>query len=168
MDVSSPVPSPASRRLLIDGLNLAYWCGQPPSLRLPMSLMAHLLAAGHAVQLYFDASAPHRLLPDATLYRQLLRYASAVVEVPSGRSADGVLLRLARASGASIISRDHYGDHRRRYRRLIDDPTRLIPGWVRDDLLQLPSLGLALPLAASSEAAWQQLAPLLSPEQPPA
>ena len=148
---------PETRRFLIDALNVAYWRGAPPSLRLPLALMQSLLAAGHEALMIFDASAPHQLRDEAALYEQLMQQPALAMQVPSGRSADGELLRRARASGACIISRDGYRDHRRRYRKLIDDPSRRFAGHVAGDQLVLPSLPLAVPLPASTEAAWLAL-----------
>lgn len=150
-----------ARRFLIDALNVAYWCGNPPSLRLPISLMTHLLQQGHGVRLYFDASARYALKHEAELYAQLMQHPRHCIEVPSGRSADGAMLREARASGACIVSRDHFRDHRRRYRKLIDDPARVLPGWVAEAQLLVPALALAADLPVSAQAASQALQPLL-------
>lgn len=151
------------RAVVIDALNLAYWCGDPPSLRLPIGLMAHLLAAGQRTLLYFDASARYRLRDEAAVYEHLMQHPEHCVEVPSGRTADGVMLRYARSSGACIVSRDRYRDHRRRYRKLIDDPARLLPGWVADNRVRVPMLGLDAPLPATVGEAWQQLESRLRP-----
>ena len=153
--------SETQRLLLIDALNVAWWCGKPPSLRLPITLMTQLLQQGHGARLYFDASARYALSHEADLYAALMQHPSHCIEVPSGRSADGVLLREARASGASLVSRDHFRDHRRRYRKLIDDPSRVLAGWVAEDELLLPALTLKATLPASAATAWQRLLPLL-------
>ncbi|WP_428311798.1 NYN domain-containing protein [Hydrocarboniphaga sp.] len=153
------------RRVFIDALNLAYWCGMPPSLRFPLALMRQLLANGDQAFLYFDASARHALKHEGEIYQQLLQYPRPCIEVPAGRTADGVMLRYARIGGASIVSRDRYRDYRSRFRKLIDDPTRLLPGFVADDLLQVPALELAAPVPATAELAWQQLQPLLEHPQ---
>jgi hypothetical protein len=141
--------------ICVDALNVAYWCGSPPDLRLPLTLMAALLDRGHRVQLYFDASAPHQLKDeDRLIYEQLLQQrASHVIQVPSGRRADGVLLKHARSSGASIVSRDRFRDHRARFRKLIDDPARLFGGAVSQDVLHVPALGIEAALPVSSKAA---------------
>lgn len=155
--------SDASQRLVfIDALNVAYWCGMPPSLRLPLVLMQRLLADGDDAALYFDASARHALRHEADLYQQLLQYPQHCIEVPSGRTADGVMLRYARIRDACIVSRDRYRDYRSRFRKLIDDPTRLLPGYVADDQVQVPGLALTAPLAMTAELAWQQLQPSLA------
>ena len=146
-----------TRRIFIDALNLAYWCGDPPSLRMPVTLLTHLLAAGHVAVLYFDASARYQLGAEADLYAELLKHPQLCVEVLSGRTADGVMLRQATASGACIVSRDKYRDQRRRYRKLIDDPARLLTGEVANDRLLVPALDLDVPLPASAHEAWQQL-----------
>lgn len=141
----------------IDALNVAHWCGATPQLRLPLALLLQLHRRGHAAHLYCDASARHRFAADGALYAQLLAQARYTQEVAAGRSADGALLRDARASGGCIISRDHYRDHRRRYRKLIDEPGRLLTGFVRDEVLHLPALALQVVLPATADEAWQQL-----------
>ncbi|GAC1629209.1 MAG: hypothetical protein NVS9B10_20080 [Nevskia sp.] len=152
----------ALRPVYIDALNTAYWCSNPPSLRLPLTLLAALLAEGREATLYFDASARYRLRPDETArYAQLLRHARRAIEVPSGRPADRVLLQQARAADAAILSRDRFRDHRRRFRRLIDDPARLFAGTVHDDRVHIPALALAIPLPATVDAAWARLEALL-------
>lgn len=129
-----------------------------PTLRLPLALTAQLLADGHTALMIFDASTRHRLpAEERAHYEQLLQETGCAIEAPSGRSADGLLLKQARATGASIVSRDHYAEHRRRYRKLIDDTDRLHAGWVRDGCVNVPSLALSAPLAESTEAALQQL-----------
>lgn len=153
---------PTARPVIIDALNVAYWCGSPPSLRLPLALLVPLIARGQPVQLYFDASAPYRLAGEAGLYAQLRRYPGHCIEVPSGRPADRVLLRQARITEGCILSRDRYRDHRRRFRRLIDDPTRLLAGGVAEGRLRVPALALDVALPASAGEAWQLLEPLLA------
>jgi len=156
--------TPRSTSLLfIDALNVAYWCGNPPSLRVPMTLLAHRLELQQPAILYFDASAPHRLAKDeADLYAQLRQSSGHVVEVPSGVPADRVLLQHARSAGACILSRDKFGDHRRRFRKLIDDPTRMFTGYVRDNRVQVPVCALDIPLAVTADAAWVQLQRLIA------
>ncbi len=145
------------RSLFVDALNVAYWCGQPPSLRLPITLIAGLLAAGHDALLCFDASARYQLKDDAEAYARLIELDRLALEVPSGIPADRVLLKKANTSNGAILSRDHFRNHRRRYRRLIDDPARVIAGYVRNDRLLLPALALDLPLPATTELAWALL-----------
>lgn len=149
--------------LSLDALNIAYWCGNPPDLRLPIALLRGAIAAGHQAELIFDASTRYRLPDDAALYAALLRDSpQIVIEVPSGRTADALLLRRARATGGGLISNDRYRDHRRRYRKLIDDPARLLPGFVRNDRIHIPALALEVPLPASSMLAWAGLNALLT------
>lgn len=150
-----------ARKIFIDALNLAYWCGAPPSLRAPVVLLTQLLARGDAATLYFDASARHRLRDEVGLYVRLLEHPDHVVEVPSGRSADRVMLRHATSSGACVVSRDKYRDHRRRFRKLIDDPTRLVSGAVADDFVLVPALALRAPLPASAQEALARLEVIL-------
>ena len=156
-------------RLLVDALNVAYWCGEPPQLRLPLSLAAGLQARGQAAVLYFDANARHCLAADAETYLQLLQHPRLCAEAPSGKRADGLMLKQARDSGASIVSRDRFRDHRKRYRRLIDDPGRVFSGFVKDERLFIEGLQLDLPLWPSSPEAsaalglqWRPLASAIS------
>lgn len=157
-EVQAPIDA---RPVLIDALNLAYWCGTPPSLRIPMAAMCGLLSAGLRAWLVFDASAPHRLGAELALYAHLLRHPLHVIEVPSGQPADRVLLRRATGLGARVLSRDRFRDHRRRHRRLIDDTARLLAGEVREDRLHLPGLGLTIELPPTAQSAWHVLAPML-------
>lgn len=147
----------SSRRVFIDALNVAYWCGAPPSLRFPLALLNGLLDRGQQAVLYFDASARYRLANEAPLYERLKQHPDLFVEVPSGRPADRAMLRQATTEGACVVSRDLYRDHRRRFRKLIDDPARLLPGSIREDRLFVPQLALALPMPKTLDQAWQQL-----------
>lgn len=156
----APLATPPS--ILIDALNLAYWCGEPPSLRLPLALLVRLLADGRPAQLVFDASARYRLGDEAAIYAALRRHSAQVLEVPSGQPADRAILRLATRSGACVVSRDRFRDHRRRYRRLIDDPARLLGGIVEHDRLRLPGLSLDFMLPGSAQEALLQLESLLA------
>ncbi len=112
--------------------------------------------------LYFDANARYRLGEERALYERLLEHSRCCVEAPSGKRADGVMLRAATACGGVVISRDKYRDYRKRYRRLIDDPARLLAGSAGGGRLRVPGLGIDLPLPASAEDAWARLAPLLA------
>lgn len=153
--------SPAMGRLvLVDAMNLAYWCDRPPSLRVPLAVFAALQARAQLVRLIFDASARYRLGAEAAQYLRLLDAVAEVHEVPSGRPADRELLRQARAQDALLLSRDRFRDHRRRYRRLIDDRARVFGGYVADESIHIPMLALAVPLPAGPEA---PLASLLAP-----
>jgi hypothetical protein len=109
-----------------------------------------LLARGDDARLVFDASARHRLPEDEGAHYEQLQQAPWFVQVPSGQSADTVLLKTARDTGACIVTRDHYRDHRKRYRRIIDDPTRLIDGWIESDRLVVPALDIASPITSSA------------------
>lgn len=146
------VPPDVTRLVLVDAMNLAYWCDRPPSLRVPLAVLAALRARGQPVGLIFDASARHRLGEEASLYRHLLEGSAEISEVPSGRPADRELLRQARAKDALLLSRDRFRDHRLRYRRLIDDPARVFGGYVADDRIHIPMLVRDVPLPASVAA----------------
>lgn len=145
---------PNERHIWIDALNVAYWCGVPPSLRFPMSLAAGLMQSGYIPRLYFDANAPYVFTADAEHYRRLLEtIPSLVIQVPSGKRADGLMLKEANAQRGRVISRDKYRDYRRKYRRLIDDPARLIPGEVRNERIAVPDLPLECCVYATTSAA---------------
>ncbi|MDM4768971.1 hypothetical protein [Solimonas sp. SE-A11] len=150
----------------MDALNLAYWTGQPPSLRAPLTLLARLLEQGQDAVLYFDANARYRLGDERAVYELLLEHPRHCIEVASGKRADGVLLRMATACKGCVVSRDKYRDFRKRYRRLIDDPARLLGGGVRERCLRVPQLQIDVPLPASAQEAWERLAPLLVKDVP--
>ena len=139
--------------LAIDALNLAYWAGQPPSLRVPLALAAALRRQGRAVTLFLDATVRHRFPHEAEVAAALDAGGEGVVVAASGVPADRLLLRHARDRQGLVVSRDTFRDHRRRFRRLIDDPARRIAGHVGSDCLHLPALGLAVPLPASATEA---------------
>lgn len=160
---SAPALPPAGPpRVFIDALNLAYWRGQQPSLRVPLALLAQLLEQGREAVLYFDANARHRIGGEAREYLQLLEHSRFCVEAPSGKRADGLMLRAATACGGCVVSRDKYRDYRKKYRRLIDDPARLLAGGVREDRLRVPGLGVDVALPASVDEAWNRLEPRLA------
>lgn len=151
------VQSARSSDVIVDALNVAYWCGTPPDLRLPLTLMAQLIERQLRVVLFFDASAPHQLVEiDRQIYPELLGHPH-VVQVPSGKRADGLMLKAARDSGGRIVSRDRFRAERRRFRRIIDDPARIVSGAVADDVLHVPGLEISAPLPASTRAAWDRI-----------
>lgn len=146
-----------SPEVLIDALNVAWWCGAPPSLRLPVALLTELRRRGHRAWLYFDASAPHQLAHERVDYDTLVALTDHVVQVPSGTPADRVLLRHARDRAGLIVSRDRFRDHRARFRRLIDDPARLLSGRVEADTLHIAGLELVAALPVSTRQALDEL-----------
>lgn len=151
------VPLARSSDIIVDALNVAYWCGTPPDLRLPLALMAQLIEHEQRVVLFFDASAPHQLVEsDRAIYAELLVHPH-VIQVPSGKRADGLMLKAARDSGGRIVSRDRFRAERRRFRRIIDDPTRLVSGAVADDVLHVPGLKISAPLPTSAREAWDRI-----------
>ncbi len=158
--ISHPVRS--VQAIFIDALNLAYWCSSTPSLRVPFALATNLLSQGYQAILYFDASARHKLADEAELYAELMQHPVFCVEVPKGIPADREMLKQANRQAACIVSRDKFRDHRKRYRRLIDDPARLFSGSVSNDRLLIPGLSIDIVLPASAVVAWSGLRPLLS------
>ena len=157
VSVAASAQPDGARLVLVDAMNLAYWCDRPPSLRLPLAVFAALRARGQPVQLIFDASARRRLGDEAADYLRLLEGFEPISEVPSGRPADRELLRQARAQDALLLSRDRFRDHRRRYRKLIDDPSRVFGGFVADDCIHIPTLALQVPLPPTLGAVMQAL-----------
>ncbi len=151
------LPMQHSPAVVVDALNLAYWCGNPPSLRVPLTVLSGLIDQGHSPVLYFDASTRYRLVHEVDRYEELLSFPQFAVEVPAGKSADGQMLKHARATGGCILSRDMFRDHRKRYRKLIDDSTRLFPGFVSDDRVIIQALSLDVPLLPNLDEIWQHL-----------
>ncbi len=146
----------AEAPFVIDGLNLAYWCGAPPTLRVPLAAWSAVLSRGATARLVFDASTPYQL-PEAeqVVYAQMLADApQQVLQVPGGESADGHLLALAKSSGGAILSRDRFREYRRGWRVV---RRRRYAGVVAQDQLLLPELELQAPLEASAHAAWLAL-----------
>lgn len=138
---------------VLDGLNLAYWAGLPPSLRVPLGLMAALLARGDRPFVVFDASARYQLPPDEQPSYANLLQSSWATEVPSGDSADGHLLKLAVDAGACVISRDRFREFRRKYRAVTRNPDRELDGTVHDDQIFVPGADLVAVLPASADLA---------------
>jgi len=141
----------------IDALNVAYWFGAPPILRIPLSLLSGLLAAGYKAQLVFDASAPHQLADSNPIYSELLKHSAYCLQVPSGHSADSYLLQQARQHNGCIISRDRFKEYHKQYRSIIHRPERLISGFVDNDQIILPTVDFSALLSSSDSAAWEQL-----------
>lgn len=136
---------------MLDGLNLAYWAGLPPSLRVPLGLLAALLERGDRPVAVFDASARHQLPPDEQRCYAALLQSPLAIQVPSGESADGHLLKLAVDAGACVISRDRFREFRRKYRAVTRNPDRRLDGIVRDDQIVVPGADLVAGLPASAE-----------------
>lgn len=139
--------------VLIDALNVAFWAGAPPSLRVPLAIAKALIARGRDVRLVFDASTPHRLADEErAAYDRLMAVIPCALQVPSGHSADRWLLQAAKATGGVIVSRDHFRQHRRGYVSIIHNPARRLDGWVAADGVRVPGLHLmeALPESAYS------------------
>ena len=141
--------------LLVDALNVAYWCGAPPTLRLPLGLAIGLLGQGSCVGLIFDASAGYQLpASEHAVYTQLLQSPALALQVPSGHSADRQLLTQAKAMKAAVISRDRFRQHRRKFRSIVGSLTRSLSGGVMGDQIHVPQLGLSCPLPADIDQAW--------------
>lgn len=150
--------SDIARPVMIDGLNVAWWCGTPPTLRLPLTLILALYEQGRTACMVFDASAPYQL-PEAEreLYAELAQHTSCCVQVPSGQDADVHMLKQARDTHACIVTRDQFRDHRRKYRSLIKDTARILRGDVAENVLRVPALDIAAPLPDLPRQAWQRL-----------
>ena len=138
---------------VLDGMNLAYWAGLPPSLRVPLGLMAALLARGDRPFAVFDANARYQLPPDEQPCYAVLLQSPLATEVPSGDSADGHLLKLAVDAAACVISRDRFREFRRKYRSVTRNPYRRLDGTVRDDQIFVPGAHLVASLPASADLA---------------
>ncbi|MEN8821632.1 MAG: hypothetical protein ABF271_11055 [Abyssibacter sp.] len=139
----------------MDALNVAYWCGSPPTLRLPLGLAIGLLGQGYRVGLIFDASARYQMpASEHAVYGQLLQYPALALQVPSGSSADRQLLTQAKTLQAAVISRDRFRQHRPKFRSIVGSPTRSLSGGVLGDQIHLPQLGFSGLLPADIEQAW--------------
>lgn len=136
---------------VLDGMNLAYWAGLPPSLRVPLGLMAALLARGERPFAVFDASARYQLPPNEQPCYAALLQSPWATEVPSGDSADGHLLKLAVDAGACVISRDRFREFRRKYRAVTRNPDRKLDGTVHDDQIFVPGADLVASLPESAD-----------------
>lgn len=138
--------------MLIDGLNVAYWCGTPASLRIPLSLLLGLLQAGFPARVILDASARHRLQDGDGLPALIDAFPGHLRQVPSGVPADRELIRCARVEGGRIISRDRFRDHRRKFRRFIDTPGCILAGGIEADRIRIPHLEFSAALHSSSSS----------------
>lgn len=141
---------------VLDGLNLAYWAGLPPTLRVPLGVMAALLERGDRPHAVFDASTQYQLPPDEQLCYAALLESPFATQVPSGESADGYLLAMAVNAGACVISRDRFREFRRKYRAVTRNPNRRLDGTVRDDQIFVPGADLVADLPVSAEQRWSR------------
>lgn len=139
----------------IDALNLAYWAGRLPTLRVALAVAAALVERGDRPVMFLDATIRHRYPHEAAAAAALGAGGEGIVVAPGGVPADRLLLRHARDHDGVILSRDHFRDHRRRFRRLIDDPVRRVEGCVASDRVRVPALAIDAPLPISADAAWQ-------------
>lgn len=151
-------PTPLATPVWVDALNLGYWCGAPPSLRIPLTALQGLLVQGRPATLVFDASAVHQLPPtEREMYAALLAQPAWCIQVPSGSSADVYLLEAAKADGGVIVSRDRFRDHRRRFRSIVHAARRRLDGYVAQDQLHIERLELCVALPTESDQAWERL-----------
>nr|MBV6631242.1 hypothetical protein [Oceanococcus sp. HetDA_MAG_MS8] len=160
-------PPPLTTPIWVDALNLGYWCGPPPSLRVPLTALQGLLEQGRRAILVFDASAVHQFLEaERGLYAELLQASDCCLQVPSGTSADIFLLEAAKADGGVVISRDRFREHRRRFRSIVHAAQRRMDGFVAEDHLHIERLQLRQPLPPSAAQAWEQLQACCSNPKP--
>ncbi len=155
--MSSANPAQNSPELLLDGLNIAWWCGSPPSLRLPLSLWLGLSGQGRRATVVFDASTPYQLpAAERDIYAAWLADGTGIVQVASGQSADAWLLQAALQGGGAVISRDRFREYRRACRSVVRNPARRLDGFVAEDRIQVPALGQVVPLHPDAMQAWAQ------------
>ena len=147
---------------------MAYWCGRPPSLRLPLAVAGGLLTRAARTWLVFDASTVHQLAPDEhAIYQALLELPTVATQVPAGESADRTLLETAKAAGGCIVSRDRFREHRRRFRSIVGHSDRCLDGWVANDRIIVPGLDLDVVLPESAAVAWAQVQRHVVTTRPP-
>lgn len=139
----------------VDALNLAYWAGRRPTLRVALSVATALRARGDQAVLFLDATLRHHYSHEAAVAAALDAGGEGIVVAPTGVPADRLLLRDARDRGGVIVSRDRFRDHRQRFRRLVDDPARRVEGFVADDRVRVPALAIDVPLPVTADAAWR-------------
>lgn len=168
---SPPLHAVVHKGVVIDGSNVCRSYSRPchGSTLAPLLTLATALAKQHiSFHCIFDASEPHALAKNASepnsvrLYDGLLReFAGRFREAPAGTDADSAILALAHRGESSIVSNDRFDKLHEVYR--LDYPwlqtatKRLIKGYVDRDVLQVPALGIAVPLRRDLAAMYEEL-----------
>ncbi|WP_298258769.1 hypothetical protein [uncultured Litoreibacter sp.] len=105
--------------ILIDGSNLLYWEGPPPTLDPVLAAVQLLEARGLEPYVMFDASVGHRIgrrYLDADALAPMIGLPASRVGVADKQvQADGVLLQAARDRGAKVITNDLFRDWAKRF-----------------------------------------------------
>ena len=101
-----------------------------------------------AFQVYFDATAPHKLKKeDVKLYEQLLKKEPEHFrQIPAGTRADDFLLMLATDNKkALILTQDRFRDHVDKFPWL-KTQKRVFPGMVMNKMIYFPDISLKIPV----------------------
>ena len=113
MCTSDPLP------ILIDGSNVMYWDGPPPTLEPVHEAAQLLIEKGYAPHVMFDANAGHLVFGgykhDHELAQMLGLTFDQVVVVDKGVEADPHLLRMARDLGAKVVTNDLFRDWAKKF-----------------------------------------------------
>ena len=163
-------------RFIIDGSNIcrSYLNLEGMSSLLPLiTLVITLLRRRSMCVCFFDASERYLLRANASelqseyIYERLLREVPKIFrEVPAGMNADDLILEMAHKDDLQIISNDHFDKledrHIQLYPWLITRSKRLLPGRVKDGILIVESLGIAVKLGKSLTSLVEELRDLIS------
>jgi hypothetical protein len=128
-------PRDTTQIILVDGSNVMFWRDNVPDMTTLKAAIAHLTDQGYSPGLVFDANVGYKLegrfrghLP---LARKLGLKPEQVVVVGKGDPADRLILTVARALNARILSNDRFRDWRDAFPE-VAEPGRVIRGGVRD------------------------------------
>ena len=141
----------AETGFLLDGSNIMYWdeARSGVTLKYLLAITRYFDAADTSYQVFFDATARHRLSPEEVAeYEHLLQSRPEQFhQVPAGTRADDFLLVTADGNPACrIMTNDRFRDHEQNYPWLLSQRDRLIPGMVLNDMIFFPAIGLKVSL----------------------
>ncbi|WP_296428330.1 hypothetical protein [Yoonia sp.] len=112
------MPMPQSRQIIVDGSNVMHWGGDA-SLLVLCRVLKDLQTRGFAPIVYFDANAGFKLGGQARSGAQMAeRIGLDVAEVnvvPSGVSADGIMLAHGARDGLRIVTNDRFLDWKSKF-----------------------------------------------------
>ncbi|MGB0387984.1 MAG: NYN domain-containing protein [Ardenticatenaceae bacterium] len=156
-----------SQHYIIDGSNVFFWQNKI-SITPLLTLLIELRKRGDSFLCLFDANTPHqinrRLKNRRTkentkyAYQQLLKKEQYFSEVPGGINADEFILAQANHLNCSIVSNDRFRDYEDRYPWVnVRDTKRLIRGSVLGGFLNMPQLGIVVPVENDIDKLLSQL-----------
>lgn len=106
-------PRPAIS-FVVDGSNVLFWNANAPQLETVRAVVDRLTAYGQGVCVIFDANVGYKIadryLDDAPLAKALGLPSDRVWVMPRGEPADPAILKLARHTGARVVSNDRFRD----------------------------------------------------------